>query len=63
MRSTGACGGGWKRISPAQPVAGPAFHDAEVESGAQLQLRVTAIDLGGHESDRSAEAQEAVPNP
>jgi fibronectin type 3 domain-containing protein len=55
--------GAWKRISPAQPVAGPAFHDAEVEAGHSYSYAVTAIDLGGHESDRSAEAQEAVPNP
>jgi fibronectin type 3 domain-containing protein len=44
-------------------VAGPAFHDAEVEAGHSYSYAVTAIDLGGHESDRSAEAQEAVPNP
>ena len=55
--------GAWKRISPAQPVAGPAFHDAEVEAGHTYSYAVTAIDLGGHESGRSTEAQEAVPNP
>jgi len=55
--------GAWKRISPAQPVAGPAYHDAEVEAGHTYSYAVTAIDLGGHESGRSAEAQEAVPNP
>jgi hypothetical protein len=55
--------GDWKRISPAQPVAGPAFHDAEVEAGHTYSYAVTAIDQGGHESDRSAEAQEIVPNP
>lgn len=55
--------GVWKRISPAQPVAGPAFHDAEVEAGHTYIYAVTAIDQSGHESDRSAEAQEAVPNP
>ena len=55
--------GAWKRISPTQPVTGPAFHDAEVEAGHTYSYAVTAIDLGGHESGRSTEAQEAVPNP
>jgi hypothetical protein len=52
-----------RRISPAQPVAGPAFHDAQVETGRTYNYAVTAIDLGGHESARSAEAAETVPNP
>jgi hypothetical protein len=52
----------WQRISPAQPLAGPAFHDAHVEPGHAYHYAVTAIDQGGHESARSAEAEETVPN-
>ncbi len=54
---------GWQRISPAQPVIGPAFHDTQVEPGHTYRYAVSAIDQGGHESARSVEAQETVPNP
>jgi hypothetical protein len=53
--------GPWQRISPAQPVAGPAFHDAHVEPGHTYTYAVTAISLSGHESARSAPAEETVP--
>lgn len=53
----------WQRISPPQPVVGPAFHDAQTLPGHTYSYAVTAIDQGGHESARSAEAQETVPNP
>ena len=53
--------GPWQRISPAQPVIGPAYHDAAVEPGHRYQYAVSAVDQGGHESARSAEAQESVP--
>ncbi|MDE3187841.1 MAG: fibronectin type III domain-containing protein [Acidobacteriota bacterium] len=53
----------WQRISPAPPVAGPAFHDAQVQPGHTYRYAVTAVDQKGHESARSAEAQETVPNP
>jgi hypothetical protein len=53
----------WQRISPAQPVAGPAFRDAHVQPGHTYHYAVTAVDQGGHESAHSAEAQETVPNP
>jgi hypothetical protein len=53
----------WQRISPAQPVAGPAFHDARIQPGRTYRYAVTAIDQGGHESARSAEAEETAPNP
>jgi len=56
-------GAAWQRISPVQPVVGPAFHDAQVIAGRTYNYAVTAIDQGGHESARSAEAQETVPNP
>ena len=53
----------WQRISPAQPLVGPAFHDARIQPGRTYRYAVTAIDQGGHESARSAEAEETVPNP
>ena len=53
----------WQRISPAQPVVGPAFHDAHVQAGHTYIYAVSAIDQSGHESARSAEAQETVPEP
>jgi hypothetical protein len=53
----------WQRISPAQPLNGPAFHDAHVQPGRSYRYAATAIDQGGHESARSAEAEETVPNP
>jgi hypothetical protein len=53
----------WQRISGEQPVAGPAFHDAHVLAGHTYTYGVSAVDQRGHESGRSAEAQETVPNP
>jgi hypothetical protein len=53
----------WQRISPAPPVVGPAFHDARIQPGRTYRYAVTAIDQGGHESARSAEAEETAPNP
>jgi len=58
-RSEGS--GAWQRISPAQPVVGPAFHDARVQPGQTYHYAVSAIDKGGHESARSAEATDTVP--
>ncbi len=55
--------GGWQRISPAQPVVGPAFHDGQVQAGHSYNYAVSAVDQGGHESARSAEAEETVPGP
>jgi hypothetical protein len=51
----------WQRVSPAQPVVGPAFHDAQVAPGHTYTYAVSAVDQGGHESARSAEARETVP--
>ncbi|HEV2326359.1 MAG TPA: fibronectin type III domain-containing protein [Terracidiphilus sp.] len=51
----------WQRISPAQPVTGPAFHDAHVEQGETYHYAVSAVGAGGLESARSGEAQETVP--
>jgi hypothetical protein len=53
----------WKRVSGAQPLAGPGYHDASVQAGHRYEYAVTAIDRGGHESERSAPAQETVPGP
>jgi hypothetical protein len=55
--------GQWQRISPAQPLVAPGFHDVHVESGHTYRYAVTAIDQGGHESARSAETEETVPTP
>jgi hypothetical protein len=53
----------WQRISPPQPpVIGPAFHDAQVQPGHTYRYAVTSISPTGHESARSAEAEETVPS-
>ena len=54
--------GVWERISPAKPVLGPGFHDGHVQQGHAYRYAVSAIDQGGHESARSAEAEETAPN-
>jgi hypothetical protein len=51
----------WARVSGAQPVVGPGFHDGNVQAGHTYAYAVSAIDQEGHESARSAEAQETVP--
>jgi hypothetical protein len=53
--------GEWQRISPEQPVVGPAFHDANVVAGHPYRYAVSAIDQEGHESARSTEAEETAP--
>ena len=53
----------WVRISTAQPVISPAFHDAQVQAGHSYSYAVSAIDQGGHESARSEETHETVPAP
>lgn len=53
--------GNWQRISPAQPVIGPGFHDSQVQPGHIYHYAVTAVDQLGHESARSPEADETVP--
>ncbi|MGD0482311.1 MAG: fibronectin type III domain-containing protein [Terracidiphilus sp.] len=52
-----------QRISPAQPVAAPDYHDANVQPGHTYRYAVSAVDQQGHESARSAEAEETVPGP
>jgi len=53
----------WQRISPAQPLPAPAFRDPQVRQGHTYSYAVTSIGQTGHESARSAEAQETVPAP
>lgn len=55
--------GDWTRISGAQPLAGAAYRDASAEPGHSYRYAISAIDQLGHESKRSAEAAESVPNP
>jgi len=53
--------GDWERVSPTILLVGPGFHDAHVSAGHTYEYAVTAVDQNGHESLRSAAAQEAVP--
>ena len=53
----------WLRISPTEPIVPPAFHDAQVLPGHTYRYAVSSIDQGGHESARSPETEETVPNP
>ena len=65
-REHDAAGGGdgvWQRISPARPVVGPGYRDDNVQPGHSYDYAVSAIDTEGHESERSADAQETVPAP
>jgi hypothetical protein len=55
--------GSWQRISPAQLVVGPAFHDPHVQAGRSYIYAVSAVDQGGHESARSGDAEETIPGP
>ncbi|HEX4032003.1 MAG TPA: fibronectin type III domain-containing protein [Terracidiphilus sp.] len=55
--------GAWLRISEPQPVVGPGFHDGHVQPAQTYDYAVSAIDQEGHESGRSAEVQESVPQP
>lgn len=54
---------GWQRISPEQPLPAPAFHDAQVAPGHKYFYAVSSVGKSGHESPRSAEAEETAPGP
>lgn len=56
-------GGAWQRVSPATPAIEPAFHDTQVQRGHTYRYAVSAVGKNGHESERSAEAEETVPQP
>lgn len=62
-REAGETNNSWRRISSAQPVVGPGFHDPDVQPGHTYTYAVSAIDQDGHESARSTSAQETVPGP
>ncbi|HLH37037.1 MAG TPA: hypothetical protein VKX41_20355 [Alloacidobacterium sp.] len=49
------------RISPVEPVAGPAFRDTTAEPGKRYAYSVSAIDQDKNESPRSAEIEESLP--
>lgn len=51
----------WRKISGERPVVGPAFHDGDVQAGHTYVYAVSAVDMRGNESGRSAEASETVP--
>ena len=53
--------GDWQRVSPAPPAIEPGFHDAGVQPGHTYRYAVSAVSKEDHESDRSVEAQETVP--
>ncbi len=61
LTAQGESGTAWRRISPPQPLFGPGYHDAGVQPGHAYQYAVSAVGQNGHESARSAEAQETVP--
>lgn len=54
--------GAWERISPAEPVVGPAFHDIDVQAGHTYRYAVSAVSESGRESARSDETEERVPS-
>jgi hypothetical protein len=53
--------GEWQRISPQTPAIEPAFQDAHVQPGHRYEYGVSAVGKNGQESERSAAAQETVP--
>ena len=55
--------GPWQRVSPAQALVGPGFHDTNVQPGHSYEYAVTAIGQNGRESARSAPAEETTPGP
>jgi len=55
-------GGAWVRISPAALVNVASYRDMSVRAGQTYRYAVTAVDRGGHESARSAEAEETAPD-
>ena len=46
----------------AEPLVPPAFHDSQVQARPSYYYAVSAIGQNGHESARSVEAEETVPN-
>ncbi len=54
-------GGEWQKLN-AKPVQVPSFRDETVQPGTKYQYTVSAVDLRGNESPRSAVASEEVPS-
>jgi fibronectin type 3 domain-containing protein len=50
----------WQRISGPKLIIGPAFHDADVQSGATYTYSITAVGANTLESPRSEVATETV---
>lgn len=55
-------GSEWQRVSPEQPIVGPAFHDANVAPGHTYEYAVSAVDQKRQESARSEAAKETAPS-
>jgi hypothetical protein len=53
----------WQRISSAEALLPPTFHDTGAQPGHSYRYAVSGLGQNGHESARSAEAEETVPNP
>jgi hypothetical protein len=53
--------GQWQQVSPAMASVEPAFHDAQVRPGHSYEYAVSALGKNGRQSERSAAAQESVP--
>jgi hypothetical protein len=60
FRRTGA--GEWQKLNP-KAIQVPSFRDDTVQPGTSYQYSVTAVDLRGNESPRSAPTSEEVPRP
>jgi hypothetical protein len=54
-------GGAWEKLNP-KPVQVPSFRDQNVQPGTTYEFVVSAVDLRGNESPRSAETSEEVPS-
>lgn len=54
--------GPWQRISAPEPLIGPAFRDLDVAPGRHYRYAVSSVDQLGHESARSAETSESLPD-
>lgn len=54
-------GGEWQKLNP-KLVSVPSFRDENVQPGAKYFYSVSAVDLRGNESPRSAEASEQAPS-
>ena len=56
-----SAGGEWQKLNP-KPIQVPSFRDENVLPGTRYQYAVSAVDLRGNESPRSAPASEEVPS-